>query len=111
MTAASTNPKITFAENGSQPVHLIYSDWDSYRSPAGLKVVGGTSASPAWFEVEGNTWSAGFKITGTTTSLTDNSLTFSQGGGWYMNDVSWIRTVGGKSVYMNTGIFRNDGTT
>ena len=53
MTSASTNPQIVFSENGSQPVHLIYSDYDSYRSPAGLKVVGGTNASPAWFEVEG----------------------------------------------------------
>lgn len=111
MTASSTNPKITFAENGTQPVHLIYTDYNDYRSPAGLKVIGGTSATPAWFEVEGDTWSAGFKITGKTTSLTDNNLTFSSGGGWCMTDTTWIRTVGSKSVYMNTGTFRNDGTT
>ena len=61
MTADSTNPKITFAENGSQPVHLIYSDYDSYRAPAGLKIIGGTSATPAWFEVEGNIYAAAFK--------------------------------------------------
>lgn len=60
MTAASTNPKITFAESGTQPVHLIYTDYDDYRSPAGLKVVGGTGASPAWFEAEGNMYSSGF---------------------------------------------------
>ena len=55
MTAASTNPRITFQENtGTQPVHLLYCDWDSYRAPAGLKVIGGASATPAWFEVEGN---------------------------------------------------------
>jgi len=54
MTASSTNPKITFSEGGThQPVHLIYTDYDGYRSPAGLKVIGGTSATPAWFEVEG----------------------------------------------------------
>lgn len=55
MTAASTNPRITFAEEtNTQPVHLIYTDYNDYRAPAGLKVVGGTEASPAWFEVEGS---------------------------------------------------------
>lgn len=69
MTADSTNPKITFSENGSQPVHLIYTDYDSYRSPAGLKVVGGASASPAWFEVEGQVYAARFNgpVTGNVT--------------------------------------------
>ena len=61
MTAASTNPKITFMENANtQPVHLIYTDQDSYRSPAGLKIIGGTSATPAWLEVEGTVYAAGF---------------------------------------------------
>lgn len=59
MTADSTNPKITFAENDSQPVHIIYTDYDSYRSPAGLKVVGGANATPAWFEVEGSVYTGG----------------------------------------------------
>ena len=39
MTAASANPRITFQEKtGTQPVHLIYTDQDSYRNPAGLNV-------------------------------------------------------------------------
>jgi hypothetical protein len=42
-------------------VHLIYTDYDNYRSPAGLKVIGGTNATPAWFEVEGNVYAAAFK--------------------------------------------------
>lgn len=63
LTADSTNPRITFQEsnNGTQPVHLIYSDYDNYRSPAGLKIIGGTSASPAWLEVEGDVYAAAFK--------------------------------------------------
>jgi hypothetical protein len=62
LAADSTNPRITFQEsNGTQPVHLIYSDYDNYRSPAGLKIIGGTSASPAWLEVEGNVYAAAFK--------------------------------------------------
>lgn len=61
MTAASTNPRITFCESTStQPVHLIYTDYDAYRSPAGLKVIGGTSATPAWFEVEGAMFAGGY---------------------------------------------------
>ena len=60
MAAGSANPHITFIENGTtQPVHLIYTDLDSYRSPAGLKVVGGASATPAWFEVEGSIYFGG----------------------------------------------------
>lgn len=68
MTAASTNPKITFSENGTQPVHLIYTDYDTYRGPAGLKVIGDTSqtSSPAWFEVEGDIY-AGNKFIQTKT--------------------------------------------
>ena len=59
MDATTTNPRIIFAESGSQPVSLVYTDYNSYRSPAGLKVLGtGTDASPAWFEVEGNIYGA-----------------------------------------------------
>lgn len=60
MTADSTNPKITFAENGDQPVHIIYTDYNNYRSPAGLKIIGGTNATPAWLEVEGTVYAASF---------------------------------------------------
>jgi len=60
MTSASTNPRICFSEGASaQPVYLIYTDADSYRAPAGLKVIGGTSATPAWFEVEGDIHAGG----------------------------------------------------
>lgn len=59
MDATTVNPRIIFAENGSQPVSLVYTDYNTYRSPAGLKVLGtGTDASPAWFEVEGNIYGA-----------------------------------------------------
>ena len=89
MTAASTNPRITFQENtGTQPVHLIYTDYDNYRSPAGpagLKVIGGSSATPAWFEVEGTVYAAGFNgpltgnvtgnVSGSSASCTGNAAT------------------------------------
>ena len=79
MTAASANPRITFSEGtgGSQPVHLIYTDYDGYRAPAGLKVIGGTSATPAWFEVEGNVYSKAYSTTnyGTAAPTTANGNT------------------------------------
>ena len=60
MDASSTNPRVTFAENyGNQPVHILYTDYDNYRGPAGLKVIGGANASPAWFEVEGALYTGG----------------------------------------------------
>ena len=61
MTASSTNPRITFCEGtGTQPVHLIYTDYDSYRAPAGLKIIGGSDATPAWLEVEGTIYAPTF---------------------------------------------------
>jgi hypothetical protein len=53
----ATNPHIRFEEyEGVQPVYLMYTDHDTYRSPAGLKVVGDSSksSSKAWFEIEGD---------------------------------------------------------
>ena len=79
MTSATTNPRIIFSESGTQPVALVYTDYDSYRSPAGLKVLGMSSdASKAWFEVEGKIYSNGklvmtagnFSLSGTTLTIT-----------------------------------------
>ena len=59
MSSGSGNPRIVFQEaQGTQPVLLVYTDYDSYRSPAGLKVIGGASATPAWFEVEGHVYAS-----------------------------------------------------
>lgn len=88
MTAASTNPRITFADgtSGSQPVHILYTDWDSYRSPAGLKVVGGTDATPAWFEVEGTVFGNKMYSTSTGSSWIDG-LRY-QNGGYNLSDAN-----------------------
>jgi len=45
---------------------------DSYRYPAGLKLIGGTSASPAWLEVEGNVYAAAFKGNADTATTATN---------------------------------------
>lgn len=59
MDYTTTNPRIVFSESGTQPVGLVYTDYDNYRSPAGLKVLdmSGTNGK-AWFEVEGNVYAS-----------------------------------------------------
>lgn len=55
MDKTSTNPQISFKDSGAQEVKLLYTDYDGYRAPYGLKVVGdGSNSVGAWFEVEGN---------------------------------------------------------
>ena len=53
MDRTTTNPRVIFSENGTQPVGLVYTDYDGYRSPAGLKVMNMSDNGLAWFEVEG----------------------------------------------------------
>ena len=60
MTYNTTNPKLVFSENGGQPVGIVYTDYDSYRNPAGLKVMSTVSNNgKAWFEVEGSLYVGG----------------------------------------------------
>ena len=66
MTTTSSNPQIVFAESGTQPVQLMYTDYDNYRSPAGLKLLG--SQGGEWFEVAGNVYGAGFVKTSSSNS-------------------------------------------
>lgn len=48
---ASSNPSIEFAsDGGNQAVKLMYTNYNSYRPEAGLKVVGFNNASNIWFE-------------------------------------------------------------
>lgn len=60
MTYNTTNPKLVFSENGGQPVGIVYTDYDSYRSPAGLKIMSTVSNNgAAWLEVEGAFYAGG----------------------------------------------------
>lgn len=54
----SAKPKLQFtAANGSQPVALVYTDFDAYRPPAGLKLMGNQGGE--WFEAP---WILGRKL-------------------------------------------------
>lgn len=75
MTSSSTNPQIIFSENGEQPVKILYTDYDSYRAPAGLKIIGGTGATPAWLEVEGAVYASAFSGNATTATTLQTART------------------------------------
>lgn len=53
---AGARIEFTYDDNTSrlQPVYISYTPNDDYRQPAGLKIFGGTNATPAWLEVEGD---------------------------------------------------------
>lgn len=93
MTYNSTNPQITFSENGTQGVKILYTDYDSYRTPAGLKIIGnsGAGSSPAWFEVEGDIYEG---AGGTALKLSDKYQVKLIGSGTGQN----IKTVGGTNI-------------
>lgn len=53
--------RILFGYSNATPqtVGICYSPNDAYRAPAGLKIMGGASATPAWLEVEGSIFANG----------------------------------------------------
>lgn len=63
--STSSNARIEFDYTSGQPVHIAYTPNDSYRAPAGLKIMGNgitsSGSSPAWLEVEGNLYANGDK--------------------------------------------------
>ena len=60
-----------------------------------------SGTSPTFNTCYASDW---FRSTGSTGWYSVN-----YGGGWYMQDSTWIRTYGSKSVYQNTGQIRTDG--
>lgn len=71
--------------------------------------IGKTGPTEA-LDVVGNIVNTGNITAGSDMVITGGSkLSFSSyGGGWYMQDASWIRTVGGKSIYSAGGTIRTD---
>ena len=73
----TSNARIEFSYTSGQPVNIAYTPNDSYRAPAGLKIMGGASASPAWLEVEGNVYAAAFKGNADTATTAGTASTLS----------------------------------
>lgn len=119
MTYASNNPQIQFSENGAQGVKIIYSDYDSYRAPYGLKVIGdGSNASGAWFEVEGDLYAKNLNATNVNANLNPEKITSGylesrvyynthpeNNGGiipFIYNDIAFLTSKGGSYTYYST---------
>ena len=70
MTNTTTNPKLIFSENGVQKVGLVYTNFNSYRSSKGLKVmdVDGNDDGNVWLEAQGYMYSSGFCKNGSSDS-------------------------------------------
>lgn len=63
--SGNVHPKLIFQnDKNAQDVALIYTDYDSYRAPSGLKLVG--SQGSEWFEVVGNIYGKAFVKSGGT---------------------------------------------
>ncbi|MGN1327772.1 MAG: hypothetical protein ACI4VQ_06850 [Clostridia bacterium] len=71
------NPRITFANsNSSQAVSLIFTDYDAYKAPYGLTLVGNgqsTTNGGAYLKVEGNISSSTMNATTFTGALSGNA--------------------------------------
>ena len=90
----SAKPKLQFtAANGSQPVALVYTDFDAYRPPAGLKLMGNQGGE--WFEAP---WILGSRYNANVVS------TFVADGG------SFIANYFGNGAIMNNGSSSVTGT-
>ena len=75
MDTTTTNPRIIFSENGGvQPVALVYTDYNNYRGPHGLKVVG-LDGDKSWFEVDGPIYANGGVIGNSSTATSTWHLT------------------------------------
>lgn len=70
MNYNTSNPRIVFSENGNQAVGLVYTDYDSYRTSKGLKVmdVDNNDTSNVWLEVQGYNYSSGYVKNGSNSS-------------------------------------------
>lgn len=59
--ADNTHPSIRFDNSdSSQNIKIMFTDYDSYRSPSGLKLIGNQGGE--WFEVVGSIYSGGYFI-------------------------------------------------
>lgn len=118
----STNPLIEFSNSDrSQYAQLVYTDYDAVAAPDSLTLVG-NQAGTHFIAPKINTSDyINNSYAMSTSSFICNSWVRTKGstgwynedygGGWYMSDNVWIRSYNNKSVYVNTGDLRCDGST
>ena len=96
MTNANTHPRLRFDNSGSsQTVSFIFTDYDSYRAPAGIKLVGN----------QGNEWFEAPKLIKTGSS--DNYVLL--GGGGHKALAQFVYAAGNLGVQESTGTSDNIG--
>lgn len=100
--------KLIFDSDVAQGVQIRFNSFDSTKAPMGLHIEStpeNTNSTQPYLKVDGVIEAGSHMV------LTGNSqLQFStHGGGFYMQDSTWIRTTGSKSIYSSTGIIRSDG--
>lgn len=108
MTNASTNPYLKFLNSdGSQGAMIMFTDYDSYRAPAGLKILGAGSSTPAWLEVEGalivggaTTLNGNLTLKGNLLPQTNNTYTLGD------NNYKW-KELHTTTAYINETIYVN----
>ena len=72
--AGNVHPALRFDNSdSSQNVSFIFTDYDSYRSPAGIKLIGNQGSE--WFEVAGEMYAAGGKKVLHANNYTDYTVT------------------------------------
>ena len=85
------HPKIRFDNiDSSQNISILFTDYDSYRSPAGLKIIG--NQGKEWLEVAGSTYANKF-----ISSSTQNAITVGNNG----NDNTNISALSGQLIINN----------
>ena len=90
----SANPKLQFtAANSSQPVALVYTDFDAYRAPAGIKLLGNQGGE--WFE---------------SPRIISNKYNANVISSWTSDGGSFIGNYFGNGVIMNNGSSSVTGT-
>lgn len=115
--AITDEPRLEFASSdGTQKVALVYSNYDSYRAAAGIKVIG--DQTPIWLEcpyiyapthiTAGGYNNESYSLS--TSSFICNSwirtvgaagwYSESYGGGIYMTDSTWVRTYNNKKFHV-----------
>ncbi len=120
MSFTSPNPQIIFNDpvNANQRVKLIYTVYDSYRSPAGIKLIG--EEANAWFEVAGGVYAKSFyNSSGTEVSYSGHTHSYLPLSGGTMNSnanitfqgTGGIQYKGSQSTYKMITFIDNTGDT